>query len=67
MCMWTIKNPTHCPKCLSEKVCLEKISDKDEKIKKEISLLGVWYCTECGNMIGRKMNQYENDIDEKSL
>ena len=65
--MWTTKNPTHCPNCSCEDIYLEKESDKDEKINKEIVHLGVWYCNKCGNMIGRKMNQYENDIDENSL
>ena len=65
--MWTTKNPTHCPQCLSEDIYLEKLYDKDEKINNKIMHLGVWYCNKCGNMIGRKMNQYENDIDENSL
>lgn len=65
--MWTTKNPTHCPECSSEDIYLKKQSDKDEKINAKNTRLGVWYCNKCGNIIGRRMNQYENDIDENSI
>lgn len=65
--MWTTKTPTHCPKCSSEDIYLDKPFVKDEKANKKITHLGIWYCKRCGNLVGRKMNQYENDIDENSL
>jgi hypothetical protein len=33
----------------------------------DIVILGTWFCNKCGDIIGRKMSQYENDLDERSL
>lgn len=67
--MWTIQNPKHCPKCMSKNVILgDKVYKKDAEGKNtDIVVLGTWFCNDCGNLIGRKMNQYENDLDKDSL
>lgn len=67
--MWTQKEPTHCPQCKSTDIYLG-----DKKYKKDvwgedtdIVVLGAWFCNNCGNLLGRKMSQYENDLDSDSL
>lgn len=67
--MWTTKNPSHCPKCMSKKIYLgDKVYIKDaDGNDTDIVRLGAWFCNECGELIGRKMNQYENDLNPDSL
>lgn len=67
--MHTTKNPTHCPKCLSKNITLaDKIFKKDSQGEDtDTVILGMWFCNECGNVLGRKMSQYENDIDANSI
>lgn len=67
--MFTFENPSHCPKCMSENVSLG-----DRVFKKDVwgqdtdtVILGTWFCNECGNLIGRRISQYENDINKDSL
>lgn len=69
MYMRTTQDPTHCPKCMSKNIILgDKVYKKDVFGEEtDIVVLGTWFCSECGNLIGRKMNQYENDLDEGSL
>lgn len=67
--MFTTKNPTHCPECLSKDIYLgnkEFIKDAFGN-DTDIVRLGIWFCNKCGNLIGRKMNQYENDVDPDSI
>ena len=67
--MWTTQNPTHCPNCMSRNIELgDKVYKKDVFGEDtDIVILGSWFCNDCGNLIGRKMNQYENDLDKESL
>lgn len=67
--MYTTKDPTHCPKCKSENISLaNKIFKKDKNGEDtDIVILGVWFCNECGELIGRKTSQYENDLNPESL
>ena len=67
--MFTTKKPTHCPKCLSKNIFLgDKIFKKDTNGEDtDIVILGAWFCNDCGNMLGRKMSEYENDLDPKSI
>ena len=67
--MFTTKDPTHCPKCMSEDIFLwNPIYQKDAEGKDtDIVILGMWLCNACGEVIGRKMNQYENDVHENSV
>ncbi|GAA0265134.1 hypothetical protein GCM10008922_25260 [Faecalicatena contorta] len=67
--MWTTQNPTHCPNCMSRNIVLgDKVYKKDVFGEDtDIVILGSWFCNDCGNLIGRKMNQYENDLDKESL
>lgn len=67
--MFTTENPSHCPKCMSKNIYLgNKVFKKDANGEDtDIVVLGVWFCNECGNLIGRKMSQYDNDIDKNSL
>jgi hypothetical protein len=67
--MWTTQNPTHCPKCMSKDIILgNRVYKKDVYGEDtDIVILGTWFCNECGNVIGRKMSQYDNDLDEESL
>lgn len=65
MPMFTTQDPTHCPKCQSKNICLgQKIYKKDVYGEDtDIVILGMWFCNKCGNVLGRKMSQYENDVD----
>lgn len=67
--MWTSEEPTHCPSCMSKDIYLaDKVYKKDAFGEDtDIVILGTWFCTKCGNLLGRKMNQYENDLDPNSL
>lgn len=65
----TSKNPEHCPKCKSKNICLiNKVYKKDSSGKKtNIPYLGMWICSDCGETIGRKMNEYENELEPDSI
>ncbi len=65
MSMFTTQDPTHCPKCQSKNICLgQKIYKKDMCGEgTDTVILGMWFCNGCGNVLGRKMSQYENDVD----
>ena len=63
----TTKSPTHCPKCSSKNLYFDKPYEKNKAINEKLKHLGGWYCEECGHTIGRKINQYENELDENSF
>ena len=67
--MWTSKDPTHCPKCMSEEIYLGNKMYKKDVFGEDTDtiILGTWFCDKCGEVLGRKMNQYENDLDPNSL
>lgn len=67
--MFTTHNPTHCPKCNSKDIFLgDKIFKKDAFGQDtDTVILGTWFCNECGNLIGRRTSQFENDLDPESL
>lgn len=67
--MFTTQNPNHCPKCMSKEIYLgDKIFKKDEDGEDtNIVILGTWFCNECGDVIGRKISQYENDLNPDSI
>lgn len=67
--MFTTKNPSHCPKCSSKNVVLlNKTFKKDNQGEDtDIVILGMWFCNNCGDVLGRKISQYENDIDANSI
>lgn len=67
--MLTFKEPTHCPSCKSKNIYLgQKVYKKDVwEEETDIIIEGMWFCRECGNVLGRKMSQYGNDIDENSI
>ena len=59
----TSKNPSHCPKCKSDRISLENKEYCNEKVN-----LGMWMCLNCGHIIGRKMSVFDdNEIDERSI
>lgn len=65
----TSKNPDHCPKCMSNNIVFLCDLFKKDKNGKDtnIPILGTWMCNECGNTIGRRMNELENEIYENDL
>ena len=67
--MFTTQNPTHCPKCKSKNIFLgAKVFKKDVFGEDtDMVILGTWFCNECGDVLGRKMSQYENDLNPESL
>ena len=67
--MWTTQNPTHCPKCGSKVLDFSpELCKKDENGEDtDKAIAGAWFCGKCGDLIGRKMNQYENDVNPDSL
>lgn len=67
--MFTFENPNHCPKCLSNNVTLGNRTFKKDIYGEETDtvILGMWFCKECGNVLGQKISQYENDIDTNSI
>lgn len=67
--MFKFEDPSHCPKCQSKNIYLEPSVFKKDMSGKETDtvVLGMWFCNKCGNILGRKMNQYENDIDPDSI
>jgi predicted nucleic-acid-binding Zn-ribbon protein len=67
--MYTEKEPNHCPKCLSKNLFLEPIRLKKDRqgMDTDTVTLGVWYCNKCGELVGRKMSEFYNDIDANSI
>ena len=67
--MFTTQNPTHCPKCKSKNIVLGARVYKKDAFGEDTDtiILGTWLCNECGDVIGKKISQYENDLDENSL
>lgn len=67
--MVTFEKPTHCPSCKSKNIYLgQKVYKKDVWGKDtDIAIGGMWFCNECGNVLGRKLSQYENEIDRNSI
>lgn len=67
--MFTFEDPSHCPSCQSKNIYLgQKVYKKDvwgEVI--DIAIAGMWFCGECGNVLGCKVSQNENDIDPDSV
>ena len=33
----------------------------------DIVIYGIWFCNNCGSLLGRKISQYENEIDKNSV
>lgn len=67
--MFTFKEPSHCPQCQSKNISLgQKVLKKDVwEEDTGIVIGGTWFCNECGNILGRKVSQYENEIDPNSI
>ena len=67
--MFTTQDPTHCPDCMSKDIILgDRVYKKDAFGEEtDIIILGTWFCNKCGNLIGRKISRYENDLNENSL
>ena len=63
----TTKFPTHSPKCSSKDLFFDKPYGKNKAINENLTHLGEWYCKKCGYTIGRKLNQYENELEENSF
>lgn len=63
----TSKNPEHCPKCKSKKICLMNKVYKEDASGKKIPYLGMWICSECGETVGRKMNEFQNELNPDSI
>lgn len=69
MSMFTFEDPDHCPRCKSKNIILgQKVYKKDVWGEDtDIVISGMWFCNECGNVIGRKISRYENEIDRNSV
>lgn len=67
--MVTFEDPCHCPNCQSKNIYLgQKVYKKDVwEEDTDIVIGGMWFCGECGNVLGRKLSQYQNDIDSRSI
>lgn len=67
--MLTFGKPSHCPNCQSKNIYLgQKVYKKDVwKEDTDIIIGGTWFCGECGNVLGCKMSQYENNVDPDSI
>ncbi len=67
--MFTFEEPSHCPNCKSRNISLgQKVYKKDVwEEDTDIVIGGIWFCNECGNVLGRKISQYQNDIDRNSI
>ncbi len=67
--MLTFKEPSHCSQCQSKNIILgQKVYKKDVwEEDTDIVIGGIWFCNDCGNVIGRKISRYENDIDENCI
>ena len=33
----------------------------------DVVIMGMWFCNECGNVLGRKISQYQNEINPDSI
>jgi len=67
--MSTFEEPSHCPKCQSKNISLgQRVYKKDEWGEDtNIVISGMWLCNECGNVLGRKISQYQNEINRNSI
>lgn len=67
--MFTTQNPRHCSKCQSKNIILgQKVHKKDVWGEDtDIVIMGMWFCNECGYLLGRKISRYENEIDQNSI
>lgn len=67
--MFTTQNPSHCPNCQSKNIALgQKVYKKDVWGEDtDTVILGMWFCDECGNVIGCKIFECENDIASDSV
>lgn len=57
--MFTFEDPSHCPSCHSKNIYLgQKVYKKDvwEEVI-DIAIGGMWFCGECGNVLGCKVSQ----------
>lgn len=65
----TSKNPDHCPRCMSKNIGLFNKCFKKDKNGKDtnIPILGTWMCNDCGSTIGRRINEFGNEIYENDL
>lgn len=69
MSILTFEEPSHCPQCQSRNISLgQKVYKKDVWGEDtDIVISGMWFCNECVNVLGRKLSQYENEIDRNSI
>lgn len=67
--MVTFEDPDHCPHCQSRKISLGQKEYKKDVWGGDTDIVigGTWFCNECGNVLGRKISQYENEIDPRSI
>ena len=67
--MFTSGKPSHCPRCQSKDIYLgQKVYKKDAWGEDtDVVIGGMWFCKECGNVLGRKISRYENEIDPDSI
>lgn len=67
--MFTFEDPSPCPSCQGNNIYLgQKVYKKDVRGEAiDIAIGGMWFCGECGNVLGCKVFQYENDIDSDSV
>lgn len=67
--MFTFEDPSHCTKCQSKNIYLgQKVYKKDARGENTDTVIGgMWFCNECGSVLGRKVSQYENDIEPDSV
>lgn len=67
--MFTTQKPTHCPNCSSKNIFLGGKIYKQDVFGEDTDtvIMGTWFCNDCGTVIGRKMSQYENDLDPESI
>lgn len=67
--MYTFGEPNHCPQCHSKSIVLGQKEYKKDVWEEDTDIVisGTWFCNECGNVIGRKLSQYENEIDPNSI
>jgi len=63
------RDPEKCSCCGSRNIylmgpCYSKGRDGEYT---DMAISGVWMCGDCANPLGRKLSQFENDIDEDSF
>lgn len=67
--MYTFEEPSHCPQCASKNIVLAYKTYKKDVWGEDTDIVigGTWFCNECGNLLGRKVSRYENEIDPNSI